>query len=55
MNYRFTVAAILASVTYYIGSTEFDKAADFLYAWQDIMTEGIKLLSKEKDGPQSTL
>lgn len=55
MNYRFTVAAILASATYYRGSTEFDKTAVFLYAWQDIMTEVIKLLSKEKKGPQSKL
>ena len=43
MNYRVTVAAILASATYYRESTEFDKAAVFLYTWQDIMAEGIKL------------
>lgn len=29
MNYRITVAAILAGVTYEGGNTEFDKAADF--------------------------
>lgn len=31
MNYRVTVAAILASTTYWTGSTEFDKAAVFQY------------------------
>lgn len=31
MNYRVTVAAILASATYQGGSTEFDKAAAFQY------------------------
>lgn len=35
MNYRITVAAILAGVTYEGGNTEFDKAADFQDIWPE--------------------